>query len=401
LTKGLTTKSIENLKAGAARREVPDGGCAGLYLVVQPTGVRSWAARYRLNGKPAKLTLGRFPTISLAEARRRATAALSQVAEGIDPAVEKRKTTIEVTDRKRDTVQAWYERYTGHAKKRTRESTWEAIGGIFRREILPIWGGESVHNIKRRDVIDLVEGIANTRPVAANRTLTVVSTFFGWLVARDVIVASPAAGVAPPTKETERTRKLSDEEIVRFWTACEAIPVPYGDMYKLLLLLGARRQEIAEMPWREVDEQARTWELPADRSKTHANRLTPLPDQAFAIIARQPHIAGPHVFFRRGGHSAIKLMLDAAMRPDASWRVHDLRRTCASGLQKLGINVAVTEAILGHKGNTFKGIVSIYQTHDYFEEKRAALQMWANRIDALVKGEGAGAKVVQLGRRPP
>ena len=247
MAKGLTTKSIENLKAGAARREVPDGGCAGLYLVLQPTGVRSWATRYRLNGKPAKLTLGRFPTVSLAEARRRATAALRQVAEGIDPAVEKRKTAIEVTDRKRDTVQAWYERYTGHAKKRTRESTWEAIGGIFRREILPIWGGESVHNIKRRDVIDLVEGIANTRPVAANRTLTVVSTFFGWLVARDVIVASPAAGVAPPTKETERTRKLSDEEIVRFWTACEAIPVPYGDMYKLLLLLGARRQEIAEI----------------------------------------------------------------------------------------------------------------------------------------------------------
>ena len=91
MTKGLTTKSIENLKAEAARREVPDGGCAGLYLVVQPTGVRSWAARYRLNGKPAKLTLGRFPTISLAEARRRATAALRQVAEGIDPAVEKRK----------------------------------------------------------------------------------------------------------------------------------------------------------------------------------------------------------------------------------------------------------------------------------------------------------------------
>ena len=107
------------------------------------------------------------------------------------------------------------------------------------------------------------------------------------------------------------------------------------------------------------------------------------------------------MFFRRGGHSAIKLLLDAAMRSNAPWRIHDLRRTCASGLQKIGINVAVTEAILGHKGGTFKGIVSVYQTHDYFEEKRAALQMWANRVDALVKGEGAGAKVVQLGRRPP
>ena len=104
--------------------------------------------------------------------------------------------------------------------------------------MLPAWRGRTVESIRRRDVIDLIEAVAETRPIAANRTLAAVSGFFSWLMARDVILASPTAGVAAPGKETERTRKLSDEEIVRFWKAGDVIPVPYGDIYKLLLLLG-------------------------------------------------------------------------------------------------------------------------------------------------------------------
>jgi integrase len=395
MAKALTAKAIENLKAGATRYEKPDGGCAGLYLVVQPTGVRSWAARYRLNGRPAKLTLGRFPAVSLAEARRRATAALQKVAEGTDPAIEKRQTDIEAADRRRDTVRACFERYAEHAKKRVRESSWTATAGIFRRDILPAWGNRSVHDIRRRDVIDVVEAIAETRPIAANRTLAALGGFFRWLMARDVIAASPASGVAAPGAETERTRKLSDEEIARFWTACDAIPVPYGDIYRLLLLLGARRSEIAELPWSEINEVEHTWLLPAERSKNHEARLTPLPRQAWEIIVRQPRDTGsPYVFARgRSGHSAIKSLLDAMMRPDEPWVVHDLRRTCASGLQKLGIPVHITEAILGHKGGTFKGIVSVYQQHEYAGEKAGALQAWADRIDALVRDFGPNHKV--------
>jgi integrase len=399
MAKALTAKSIENLKVGTARREVPDGGCAGLYLIVQPTGVKSWAARYRLNGRPSKLTLGRLAEVSLAEARRRATAALKQVAEGVDPIIDKRKTEIEAADRRRDTVRSCFERYSEHAQKRVRASTWVATAGIFRREVLPKWGSRSVHDIRRRDVIDLVEAVAQTRPIAGNRTLTALSTFFRWLLARDVLLASPTAGVAAPGKETERDRKLSDAEIVRFWNACGTIPVPYGDIYRLLLLLGARRQEIAELPaGAEIDEQSGIWTLPPERSKNHQARITPLPHQAWEIIARLPRIEGSSYVFSRGrtGHSAVKPLLDAAMQPDAPWRIHDLRRTCASGLQGIGVDIAVTESILGHeRSGSRRGIVSVYQQHDYFEEKRAALQLWADRIDALVKGEGA-AKVVPL-----
>jgi integrase len=176
--------------------------------------------------------------------------------------------------------------------------------------------------------------------------------------------------------------------------------VPFGAIYRMCLLTGALRQEIAEMDRREINEQARTWELPVERSKNHKARLTPLSRQAWDIITKQPRIEGSDfVFARRNAHSDMKPLLDAAMQPDERWRLHDLRRTCASGLQKIGTDVAVTEAILGHTSGTFKGIVSVYQQHDYFEEKRAALQMWADRIDALVKGESPKVIRPRFGRR--
>jgi integrase len=390
------------MQPGTVRREVPDAGCAGLYLVLQSSGTKSWAARFRFAGKPRKLTLGSWPGTGLADARKLATDALAKVKIGVDPTIEKREERAKAIDRSRDTVEARAEQFIEqYAKKRTRAGSWKMTEGIFQRDILPVWGDKSVHDVRRRDVIDLVEGIANVRPVMANRVLMVLSKFFKWLMARDVIVASPVAGVAMPTKENPRERVLNDTEIVRFWNACEAIPVPFGDIYRLLLLTGARKQEVAEMERREIDDQARTWELPAKRSKNGEARLTPLSRQSWDTITRQPRVAGsPYVFGRRAAHSHMKPLLDAAMQPDEPWVIHDLRRTCASGLQKIGTDVAVTEAILGHRGGTFRGIVGVYQKHDYLEEKRAALQMWANRIDALVRGEGS-TKVVPFQASAP
>jgi len=244
----LTPIAVEKAKPGSKRREVPDAGCAHLYLVVQPTSKKSWACRYRLTGRPQKLTLGEWPTTSLAEARRLAAAAMARVAKGEDPAATKRQEKAEAADRDGDTVAARAAQFIEqHARRKTRPHTAEVIEGIFRRDVLPVWGKRSIHDIQRRDVIELVERIAETRPVMANRVLSVVSKFFNWLLSRDLIAASPAAGVSPPTKEKARERVLSDDEIVRFWKACDVLPVPFGAIYRLLLLCGARRQEIAQL----------------------------------------------------------------------------------------------------------------------------------------------------------
>jgi integrase len=400
--KKFTPITIENEKARSTRREVPDPGCEGLYLVVQPSGFKSWVCRYRFpkGGTPRKLTLGAWPGMQLVDARKLAADARVKLKDGVDPAAEKQQAKAEAVERDRDTVATRFEQYLEqHCKKQTREKTWEKTEGMFRKDVLPAWGARSVHDIKRKHVIDLVEDVAKARPVQANRLLMAVSRFYRWLMARDVVVASPVAGVAMPSKEKPRERVLSDTEIPRFWKACEAVPAPFGDVYRLLLLTGARRQEVAEMQWPEIDEQTQTWTLPEGRSKNHESRTTPLSRQAWDIIRRQPRAAGsPHVFGRRTAHSHMKAPLDAAMQPDAPWVIHDLRRTCASGLQAIGTDIAVTEAILGHTSGTFRGIVSVYQRHNYQREKRAALQMWANKVDALVKGEATG-KVVALRKR--
>src|SRR5262249_22252519 len=140
MTKALTSKAIENVKAGAARREIADGGCRGLYLIVQPSGLKSWACRYRVNGtrKSTKLTIGGFPAVSLAEARQLATAALVEVEHGNDPAAAKREAK---KDHSTDTVEKLAALFIEqHAKRKTRRSSWIAVEATFRREILPAWG---------------------------------------------------------------------------------------------------------------------------------------------------------------------------------------------------------------------------------------------------------------------
>jgi integrase len=402
MARKLTPIAVEKLKPGTTRREVRDGGCAHLYLVVQPSGHKSWAARFRFEGAPRKLTLGAWPNVSVSSARKLTMDALSKLEGGEDPAATKRKTKAEALDRERDTVAFRAAQFLEqHAKRKTRFQTWQNSAGIFRRDILPAWGRCSVHDIKRRDVIELVEKIAEARPVMANRILSVASKFFGWLEARDVITVSPTRGVSAPSKETPRERVLSDAEIVRFWKACDAIPEPFGAIYRVLLLCGARRQEVAEMRRRaELDEPSRTWRLPPERVKNNESRIIPLPQQAWNLITAQPHIAGSDfVFSRRAAFGNIKPLLDKAMQPDAPFVTHDLRRTFASGLQKIGTDIVVTEKILGHKSGSLKGVIGVYQKHDYLEEARVALQRWADRIDVLVRGELPDAKVLSFERQ--
>jgi integrase len=376
MPKTLTALSVEKIRPAAGRLEIPDGGCRGLYLIVQPSGHKSWAVRYRFGGKTRKLTLG---TLTLAAARHAATSALREVIEhGRDPGAR-----AAAPSQNADTIEQWADAFIErYAKQKTRPSSWKATESIFRRIVIPAWAGRSVHDIRRRDVIDLVEGVAVDRPVMANRSLAALSKFFKWLASRDVVVSSPCIGVSRPGTERARRRALSDGEIVRFWHACAALSEPFGDIFRLLLLLGARRQEVAEMCWSEI--QGRIWLLPPERSKNRQERTIPLSAQAFDIISAQPRIVGSdYVFGRpRTGFNHFKTDLDAAMRPDSPWVTHDLRRTMAAGMQKLDIQGRVIEHVLGHRSGEFRGITAVYQVHEFNKEKGEALQRWADYVSS-------------------
>jgi hypothetical protein len=208
----LSAISVENMRPRVQRYAVPDSGCRGLYLNVYPTGRKSWSVRYRFAGTPKNLTLDGF--LPLAQARKAATNALAELAQGRDPAVAKQDAHRIAGARAEDTVERLAAQFIEqHAKRKTRENSWRATTGIFRREILPAWGSRSVHQITRRDILDLLDEIAGDRPIMANRVKAALSKFFAWLATRDVIAASPCIGIPSPSAETARERTLGDAEL--------------------------------------------------------------------------------------------------------------------------------------------------------------------------------------------
>ncbi len=306
MTKKLTTLAIERAKpkldsgGKLLRNEIADGGADGLYLIVQPSGAKSWAIRYRYKGRAAKFTLGHGAALSLAEARKAAADARLALEKGIDPAAERRAARAnKKTEQHPNTVEAFFKQFIGLHGPKIRPATLRIYDSALRRFVLPKWAKRSVQEIRRRDIIALVEAIAVDRPVMANRTLGVLSKFFNWLVARDVIAASPVHGVEMPGVEKARDRVLADDEIAALWRACGDEGI-VGAAVRIMLLTGARRTEVSAMRWAELDEEKRTWLLPSERSKNRQAHVIPLSTTAWEIIAALPRISDTHVFSTSG-----------------------------------------------------------------------------------------------------
>lgn len=395
MPKALTVRGIEALKGGPVRTEVPDGLIPGLYLVCQSSGVKSWAVRYRAGGRTRKHTLGRYPAIDLASAREIARRTLVAVASGRDPAADKaeaRRLAGELAGPARDCFDAaaalFIERY---AKANTKEQTWRESERLLATHVLPLWRARRVQEIAKRDVVELMDAIVDRgAPVSANRTLAVVRRMFGWLVERGVIVTNPCADVKAPTAEKSRDRVLSDDELRAILRACDRLNEPFGALIKLLALTAQRRDEVGQMTWREVDLNARLWTIPKERAKNGIAHDVPLSEPAVRVLAGVQRIASNRglVFTTTGmtpvsGFSKIKKRLDAAVPDAPPWVLHDLRRTAASGMARLGANLPVIEKVLNHTSGSFGGVTGIYQRHHFADEKRAALEAWAEHVASL------------------
>jgi len=395
--RSLTDITIANLRPRAAPYEVPDPGARGLRVVVYPTGRKSFIVRYRnAAGRTRKLTLA--AGVTLAAARKLAGEAMFEVAQDKDPATTKQAARHGARSRADDTVERLAADFIElHAKVKTRENSWRATAGIFRNIVLPAWGKRSVHEIRRRDVISLLEEVATDRPIMANRTKAAMSRFFRWLADRDVIEASPCIGIAAPAQEQVGERVLDDAELVRLWRATEAVGGREGACYRLLMLTALRRSEAAKLPRAEVGGNDMV-AIGAARMKGKKAHTLPLSTQAAAVIAAQPR-GGEYVW----GDSPvdhfdrIKRELDVHMGATPKWKTHDIRRSVASGMARIGIDVPVIEKILAHRTGTFAGVVGVYQRHSFFPEMAAALQRWGDHIEQLVTGKSA--EVVKLPRR--
>jgi integrase len=401
----LTARFVETVKPAPRRKEYPDP--SGLRLIVQPSGHKSWAHRYRgVNGKTRKDTLGPAigeGAITLAAAREAVARARRQLDDGV--AVPR-----PVSPTSGDSVANQAALFMAkHHAVRSRPGTIKATELTFNNSVLPAWGRRAVTDIRRRDVIELVEATTSERgPAAAKAVLQALSRFFKFMVIRDIVEASPTVGVSAvlPPRPKPRQRTLSDDELVALLKAARS-DNPFDRVIWVLALTGVRRNEAARMRWSELDPETRIWTIPAERAKNHRPHTVQLSTQAWAIIEAQPRLVDCDFVFSIDGVRPInnwdrgkKRLSEAAGLVESSWRIHDIRRTVASGMQRSGIRTEVIERALAHHSGHFAGIVGTYQVSPLENEVRAALQRWADHVEDVMSGGGRKREtVVRLRRR--
>jgi len=243
--------------------------------------------------------------------------------------------------------------------------------------------------VKRSDIVKVLDDIiASGAPFRANRALAAIKKLFAWSLDRGLIEMNLIAGIRPPTKERSRDRVLSDAEITRLWSASEELGYPFGPLLQLLLLTAQRRGEVAEMRWSHVDFERRIWTIPSEAAKNGRAHEVPLSDMALEVIHGLPRFVRSDFVFTTTGRSPIsgfgrmKRNLDGIMGV-TGWRLHDLRRTAASGMARLSTAPHVIEKVLNHISGTISGIAAVYNTFGYERQKRAALESWARHVEEL------------------
>lgn len=401
----LTTPAVERLKP-------PPNGQVEYFDALQPafglrvsySGTKSWVVMTRIDGKLVRYTLGRYPAISLADARRSARDALQKAAAGIDLRIEKRLVADAAVKRAANTVRARIEEFlVEHVERNLRRGTVLEYRRVLLGSDLAGWHSRSIEDITRKDVLALLDRIGKRgTPATARLTFAYLRKFMNWCVDRDILAAAPTDRVRAPSQGAARTRALSDDEIRIVWAAFEQEPAPFGPFLKLLLLTGQRRGEVAGIRRDEVilaNGQAPVWEIPADRTKNGRPHIVPLSDPALELIRAQPD-TGPFVFSTTGstpvsGFSKAKARIDVQIAsvladrgqpPLPSWTMHDLRRTVVTMMnERLRIAPHVVEAVVNHQSGAAKaGVAGVYNRALYLDERRSALEAWAEYLQGLV-----------------
>ena len=402
-TKKLTDLFVERVKPPArGRAEYFDAAFPGLAFRVTENGGKSWSVFYRMTGRLRRFTIGSYPAIKPAQARREASAALERVRQGFDPANE-RRARRDLPSPESETFGAVAQDYLDrHLSKNTAPATFEEARRDLEKNILPKWRGRPIGSITRRDAIDLIDGIvARGAEIQGNRSLARLRALFNWAIEKDRVAVSPVDRMKPPTKEHTRDRVLNDDELRWFMLACDAIGWPFGPLAKLLLLTAQRRDEVGGITWSELDLDRGLWTIPRHRAKNNRAHEVQLSNAAIDVLRSLPHVGSGLVFTTNGrpvsGFSHGKSRLDAAMfkakRDEIGdgaeaiphWILHDLRRTAATGMARLKFPPHVGDKILNHTSGTIRGVAAIYNRFAYLDERRDALEAWGRYVTELME----------------
>ena len=405
MKKRLTDRFLQSVTAPASGRDTyGDTEADGLELRVSPPDkhgvvLKAWSIRYHpKGGKRRRTSYGSYPKIGLAEARARAKEIGAAAARGVDlPEQEERKREDErIAEKRPQTVGTLLDRYVEDYCK-TNQRRWKLVERMFDAHVKPVLGKKPLTELRRADLVDLLDDLQNEKGLRAqvNRVRSQVVAALNWAVEREYLDTSPASAVKKRKIEASRDRVLSDDELRTIWRAANRLSNPSRLLVKAWILTGQRRDEVRCMSWNEIDLGRALWVLPAARNKGKRDHEIPLSSAMIALLGN-PRPGSP-VFTTDGqkpyaGQKRLKAILDRESGV-TGWTFHDFRRTASTGMAALHISQDTIDRILNHAKGALAGT---YNRHEYLDEKRRALQAWAERVAFIVGEARDAANVVEL-----
>ncbi len=398
----ITKVAVDDLraKASAAAKTLYcwDTELPGFGVLSTKSGSASYFVEYRLGGRGApnkRVTIGKHGHRTPEQARKLAKVELGRIADGVDVAQARKEKRQRLAT---GTFREVAEKFLTIEDRGNRY--WRETRRLIEQEAYPKLGSRPLSTITRADISDVID-TARVRSHAVGRNaFAALRPLFAWAHERGILDANPMINMRGPEPLKSRDRVLTDEEIKAFWSAAERLGGVFAPLFKLLLLTGQRREEVAGLAWEEIDFDKASWMIPASRTKNGRPHFLDLSPQAVGILERlhQARLANRSLVFTTTGETSVsgfskakaaldKLMVAELGKPLTPWRIHDLRRTAASGMAGLGFAPQVIERVLNHVSGAQGGLVGVYQRHNYREERKAAITGWGAHLDRLVGAE--------------
>jgi integrase len=393
----ITKRSVDALISSGQHDILWDDSIKGFGAKRTKAGAVSYVLQFRMGGRESKTrryTIGSHgspwtPATARAEAERLAIL----IAQGIDPGEAERQ-------RRRESVDLAFDNYSDRFAEACVGEGWRRlVKRSLELHVKPVLGTKPLPNLTRIDIVAVFDRMPRAQIANIRNVFAVLRRLLRWAVSRGDIDRSPMEGMETPPPVKPRDRWLSDEELGRIWMAAPNTHSCFGPIIRLLIVTGQRREEVSSLRWEELNRKDLLWTLPGERAKNGEPNRIPLNELAVAIL---DEVAGSAIWPRSGrmfttsrggrftGYSKGKIKLDLLMSQDGreplpDWRLHDLRRTLATGFQRLGVRFEVTEAVLNHVGGSRAGVAGIYQRHDWKDEKREAMKSWNDHLAAIIR----------------
>jgi integrase len=396
-----TDAKIKNLKPEKKRRIVWEDGATCLGLRITPSGKKSFIYMYRHDSRSRMMTLGQYPILTLADARVDLAKAKALLVKGTDPG--ERQLRAKAEHRGAPTIEGLVAEYI--KKRSEKKKAWQEEKRILEKDVVPKWRNRKAKDIKRRDIIVLLDKIVERgAPIMANRTLGVLSRMFNFGIRRAILESNPCSVIERPGEENEKDRVLLTKEIKSFWMKIDKCQMADGTKLalKLLLVVVQRKGEVTQAEWSEFDLNSGWWTIPKGKTKNGLAHRVYLSSTAkdilngVRVLSKESRYLFPSPRGKGSKPISPRSLSQALLKNLDTLKIepftpHDLRRSASSHMTSNGIPRETVQKILNH---VERGATKVYDRYSYDKEKRDAMNKWDRILKKIISGERG--KVIRM-----